>query len=109
MILPFPTNKSMGPENIIDTSKFSGFLKDIAEATKQRLFRRSRGLVMCAGNSKMAQVFDVGSYTVILASNAAQIPEALTRVPEYKRPKVSTRFLIQFGMMYPRQPIALCC
>lgn len=31
-------------------------------------------------------MFDVGSYTVVLADHAKQVPEALTRVPENKRP-----------------------
>jgi hypothetical protein len=114
MIIPFPTNKPMGPENILDTTKYKNFLDDIGEATR----RRSRGMTLgmdsddmlfgaaCAGS---AQVFDVGVYTVILADHVAQVPEALKRVSEDKRPSVRTQFLMHYGRMYPKQPVALCC
>jgi hypothetical protein len=51
-------------------------------------------------------VFYVGSYTVILAENVKQIPEALTRVAVSKRPKISSNFLIGFDKLYPGQPVA---
>lgn len=109
MILPFPTSEEMSEKNIIDTRPFKGFLKDIADASKVRT--RSLGIsksfsAVAAGG---AQVFDVGSYTVVLAEKASQIPAALSRVSERKRPEISTRFLIGFGKLYPDQPIALCC
>lgn len=113
MILPFPTSEPMGPNNIIDTRGFGKFLTDIGEATRMRMRSASFSLgskgfggPAAAG---VAQVFDSGSYTVILADHVAQVPEALTRVPADKRPEITTQFLIRFGMMYPKQPVALCC
>lgn len=109
MILPFPTSKLMNEANILDTRKYSDFLKSISESSKMLTLNRGLdedSLVGCAG---AAHVFDSGSYTVILVKNLAQVPEALKRVPESKRPKISTHFLIRYGQMYPGQPVAICC
>ena len=113
MILPFPTSEEMDENNIIDTSEFKYFLKDITNASKQRAFG-SKLLGFNGNHAKsawhsVAKVFDVGSYTVILAKNVNQIPEALTRVSENKRPKISNQFLEGFGKIYPNQPVAVCC
>lgn len=113
MILPFPTSTPMGPENMVDTKSFGSFLEDISNASKHVM--KSRSLYasdsMKGGPAaaSIAQVFDSGSYTVILADHVKQIPEALNRVPENKRPKVSLNFLFNYGRMYPNQPIVICC
>jgi hypothetical protein len=111
MILPFPTTAAMGPENIIDTRSFKGFLKDITNATKihTKSLGSDRRMRSASFGVAAAQVFDVGSYTVVLAEHVSQIPEALLRVPESKRPEISTRFLIGYGQLYPKQPVAVCC
>jgi hypothetical protein len=115
MVLPFPTETRMGEENVIDTRQFKNFLKDIGEASRHitkgmRGDRRSMTLGAASFDAdNLAEVFDVGSYTVILADNVFQIPEALTRVSAEKRPSVSTDFLIGYGELYPNQPIAVCC
>jgi len=110
MIIPFPTDMPMGSANILDTTKYRGFLNDITNATRRRS-------MMLGGHSKsyrrsvdnIAQVFDVGSYTVILADHVIQVPEALERVTINKRPAVSMDFLKAYGKLYPQQPVALCC
>lgn len=114
MVLPFPTETQMGAENVIDTRKFKDFLKDIGEASRHQTkgMRGDRRMTLGAAafnSDSLAEVFDVGSYTVILADNVFQIPEALTRVSAEKRPSVSTDFLIGYGELYPNQPIAVCC
>jgi hypothetical protein len=114
MILPFPTQVKMTQDNIIDTSSFKNFLKNISDASKRIEYTKSarRGFtlgVAAAGMDSFAEVFSVGSYTVVLADHVAQIPEALKRVPENRRPAVSNSFLIGFGQLYPKQPVALCC
>ncbi len=112
MVLPFPTDVKMGKDNIIDTSKFKSFLKNITNASKHRSFTKgARRLTLgsAAFHDSLAEVFDVGSYTVVLADKVSQIPEALTRVPKEKRPEISTQFLLGFGHLYPQDPIAICC
>jgi hypothetical protein len=112
MIIPFPTDVPMGPENTLDTSKYKNFLTDISEASKHHMrsakFNSDYFTLECAAGG-VAQVFDVGSYTVILADNVAQVPAALQKVSLDKRPEVTTQFLLHYGRMYPKQPVALCC
>ena len=86
MILPFPTDKKMDDKNVIDTSKFSSFLSDITKASKIKTFsdvRIRRSMTLGAVRAS-ALVFESGSYTVVLANNIDEIPEALSRVPELK-------------------------
>ncbi len=114
MVLPFPTDKPMTKNNVIPALGFRSFLDDIADASRERYL--SRGLddfddivLGCAVSMPPAQVFSAGSYTVILADHVAQIPEALTRVPNNQRPTIHTQFLLRYGAMYKKQPIAICC
>jgi hypothetical protein len=114
MVLPFPTKVPMGPDNVIDTSKFKWFLKDISNATKMQsrgMTRKSRSVSFGLDDDLLgaAQVFDVGSYTVVLADNVEQIPSALRKVASHRRPTVTMGFLEGFAELYPEQPIALCC
>lgn len=112
MVIPFPTDMAMGPANVIDTSAFKSFLKDISDASMivskgfNSALIGSRSLTSSRG---IAQVFDVGSYTVILAENVSQIKEALKKVVPEKRPEVSKNFLYGYDELYPHQPIAICC
>lgn len=111
MVLPFPTSVPMNEQNVIDTSKFKSFLTDIAEATKRRrrsAYLGSKGAV-AAGSDDDALVFDVGSYTVVLAESVGKIGKALERVPENRRPTISNQFLLGYYKLYPNQPIAVCC
>lgn len=114
MVLPFPTNGTpMGQENVIDTRKFKNFLEDIGEASRMRMKSARRGGMRLGSdgfdNDSRAEVFDSGSYTIVLATNVWQIPEALSRVPAEKRPNVTSDFLIGYSDLYPEQPIAVCC
>ena len=114
MVLPFPTSAEMSEDNVIDTRKFKHFLQDITNASQRHTkgmsndgMLRSRRFGAVAGAA--AVVFDVGSYTVVLADEVGQIPEALTRVKAARRPTVSDAFLEGYGEFYPDQPIAVCC
>jgi hypothetical protein len=110
MVLPFPTSVDMSQDNVIDTSKFKNFLKDISNASRDlRRSMRSRNMLFGSRIDGVAKVFDSGSYTIVLATNVWQIPEALSRVSVEKRPSVTSDFLIGYNDLYPDQPIAVCC
>lgn len=114
MVLPFPTEVAMGRENVIDTTRFKNFLEDIGEASRHITKSAGRrGMTLGAASfdadGLRAEVFDSGSYTIVLATNVWQIPEALSRVPAEKRPNVSSDFLIGYNDLYEGQPIAVCC
>jgi len=58
---------------------------------------------------KSVQVFTKGSYTVVLASKATDIPEALARVPVERRPEINSDIFKAYGDWYPGSTFALCC
>lgn len=91
------------PENVIDTRGFDTFLDDIHKATRIRGRSELRSL------ASSAQVFHVGSYTVVLAERSEAIAQAISRVPEKKRPAVNPSVLQAFDELYPGWPLAVCC
>lgn len=105
MILPIPAATMLGPENVIDTRSFPHFLDDIQDAVE------SSGFITFGGGGELseAQVFDTGSYTVVLAERASAIARALDRVPEQKRPPLNPEILRAFEDLYAGWPLAVCC
>jgi len=108
MILPIPARGELGPENVIDTSSFKHFLDDITEATRRQT-RGARGMDVDLSLSQGAQVFDVGSYTVVLARRPNDVGEALARAPAAKRPERREDVLISYNVNYPGSWLAMCC
>lgn len=116
LILPFPTDKEMTEDNVISTKGFPKFLDDMAEATRISENLTSRSFNSDLFDSRVdgfslreALVFSSGSYSIILAEHTLQIPSALKKIPEERRPFVSTEFLNGYAELYPRMPIAVCC
>lgn len=110
MILPIPTNEELGESNIIDTQKARWFLKDMAAPAVMYRGGTKGGRDLVLGSSSYVKVFDSGSYTVVIASDATAIPEALERVAENRRPIINNPgFFEEYGKLYPGWPIAVCC
>jgi hypothetical protein len=111
MILPFPTSQEMGPENIVDTTQFSRFLKDITNASRIDTLSDMLGgrLNSTRSFTKAAVIIESGSYTVVLAHDPKDIPDTLAKLPENKRVEISDAFLEGYAALYPDQPIAVCC
>lgn len=108
MVLPIPA-VTLGPKNTVDTRKFKDFLSNIINATRSKSRSLSRGVGEAFGLSKSVQVFDVGSYTVVLARNPSAIVDGLASVPEDKRPALNETVIASFAANYPGWPIAVCC
>ena len=107
MVLPLPAKVMPGPGNVVDARGFRRFLDDIHDATRDwSRVPRSAGLDELEA---AAQVFDVGSYTVVLASSARTVRGALERVPASKRPVLNAVALGAFEALYPGWPLAVCC
>lgn len=108
MILPFPTDVPLHRGNVIDTSNFPKFLEDITNASK--IQRRSLGFSMSSAMVAKGgvDVFQSGSYSVILADNIKLVPGAMSNIPDDRRIALSYRFLMSFGKLYPDQPVAVC-
>ena len=104
MILPIPAAVMPDERNVIDTRTFASFLGDIHRATE------FEGEVCRGGRWRAAaKVFDVGSYTVVLAKTARAISDALHLVPDDKRPAAGLRLIESFEELYPGWPLAICC
>lgn len=108
MILPFPAIPgSMTRNNVVSTEYCPNLLKDMARAIMPARRSVTRGIV---AKSLGVEVFESGIYTVILAHDARDIPEALERdVPEDKKPNIKPELFETYSKWYPKWPIALCC
>jgi hypothetical protein len=110
MTLPIPA-KNIGQENCIDTRPFKNFLKNIIDSAKSPLLSRSAKGVAASAASSYGEVFDVGSYTVVIAKTAhpSGIRALLKQVPENKRPEVNVEIFQSLYKLYENWPIAICC
>lgn len=113
MLLPIPSASVMGPENAIDMRACKNVLKDYEQAyldQKPRTRGLTKGLSDSMDFSRAAvQVFDSGSYTIVLARDANYINTALEQVPENKRPNPRPDIFGAYAKLYPGWHIALCC
>lgn len=108
MVIPVPSSTEMGPENLLDTSENSHVLKDMVDVLRPK----TKGFFPDNLSAKSAgvQVFDHGIYTVVLAKDPAQIPQALDRVRQDRRPANLNPVLFNFYKdAYPGEHIALFC
>jgi hypothetical protein len=106
MILPIPAKEPMGPANVLDTRAYKRFLKDISEASRRVTRSATRSASAYAAST---QVFQVGSYTVVLGDDPISIDAALRTVPEQVRPTIKRDLVASFTKNYPGWPVAVCC
>jgi hypothetical protein len=110
MILPFPAREVMGARNCLETEGMRWLMNDLAAAVDiPRLTRGFSPKMAILGSSRAVSVFESGTYTVVLADDARDIPLALGRVPEEKRPDLNDDIFEAYAKWYPQWPIALCC
>jgi hypothetical protein len=110
MILPFPASAPMDARNCLESEGLRWMMNDLAAAIDlPRLTRGfgTKGLTL--GSSRAVSVFESDAYTVVLADDARDIPNALDRVPENKRPDLNEEIFDAYAKWYPRWPVALCC
>jgi hypothetical protein len=114
MLLPFPCLPgTMSSANILETKNCPDILKDIAIAVKPPA-PQSANYQMAAqssfSRSAPVEIFKAsGIYTVVLAQDARDIPQALNRVPKEKRPKLNPELFEAYAKWYPNWTFALCC
>lgn len=110
MILPFPSSKFMGPKNCLESEGLRWLMNDLAASITPHRFARSKSSTVGAvyGSSRVL-TFDSGIYTVVLAEDARDIPSALHKVPEEKRPDINDKIFDAYARFYQGWPIALCC
>jgi hypothetical protein len=112
MILAIPAKNELGPQSVIDTRGFKDILKLYAELFPNHARTRglTKGVTLCSDDSYSVQVFDSGSYTVVLSKNLDLIEKALAQVDEKKRPTISSDLLNGLKKMYPADwQYVFCC
>ena len=108
MLLHLPARKVTSAQ-FLNMGRCDRVLRDMAAAVQSmgRGPTYSRAVDWMDGGR--VEVFEHDIYTVVLADRATDIPRALERVPERKRPEVSRELLEFYGDCFPRHPVALCC
>lgn len=96
----------MGRENFVDMTTCPHVLDDMVKAVTPTTRGGSFGTLSV---SKHVDVFDVGTYTVVLAQDARDIPEALHRVPTERRPAIRPDLCQFYNQHFHGWPVALCC
>ncbi len=115
MLLPVPAESvHMGPENMLDLRQVPHLIEDYARAVQARTLGHDGSDSRRGGGARSfdaPQVFEHGSYTVVLAQRAGDIQGALSRVPEDRRPRVRVDLLDALGTLYPEpwHKFLLCC
>jgi hypothetical protein len=110
MILPIPASAAMGPDNAIDTRGFPLLLKNYVNLLARPL--RGHGPIPCAAPPPASvQVFQRGSYTIVLARDAstAAIMTAVDALPAAKRPTIDRAMFDAYLRWYPGWHLAICC
>jgi hypothetical protein len=108
MILHFPAQGRMGPDNVIDTKRDSDFLDRMVTALSPPL--RFRGATRGFSLGMSVQVFKSGIYTVVMSDRPSLIPRALeTLVEPAKRPTINPELLQFYEDTMPGWTTAVCC
>ncbi len=120
MILPIPAiPNSMSQDNMFDGRQFRGIAHDLYKScrdTSSALLDSLDSVLMQTNSVSNGmdshvhiEVFNKGSYTVVLSNSAKAIPTALQRVPEEKRPDLNQAIFDAYERWYPGWTFALCC
>jgi hypothetical protein len=108
MLLHLPARK-VTSAHFLNVGRCDQVLRDMAAAVQSM----GRGRYLSDETDWMGggrvEVFEHDIYTVVLADRATDIPRALDRVPERKRPVVSSELLAFYADCFPGYPVALCC
>jgi len=108
MLLHVPTDK-LSADNLIPTRHAPMFMDDLGAAVPS-LMPTTRGGGMFGHVSKGApQVVRYGAYEIVLASAATDIPAALSKVSQNKRPSVNYPLLEWFDRNRPGHSFVLPC
>jgi|SRR5579859_6625313 len=104
MLLHLPA-VGMTQQNFLDTRSCRHILRDMVTSLMPQTRSHSFG-----GMSKgHVQVFEYDIYTVVLATDASLIPNALPLVPAHKRIAVNQPLFDFYARCYPGYAVALCC
>jgi hypothetical protein len=112
MILPIPSAIAMTPANCIDMTGAEKVFRKYEEVVRPRSRGLSKGAPAAAAVDSL-QVFDSGSYTVLLTKqlNLTALRQAMEALPEDKRLELSfaqAKVFSAFRKLYPDWHVAIC-
>ncbi len=108
MLLHLPASE-MSQGNFLDTSDHPDVLRDMVAALEPAAAGAAPGRGVGQPAAGAVEVFDHDVYTVVLAADPRDIPAALERVPEHKRPQLAPELFAFYAETFPLYPVALCC
>ncbi len=108
MLLHLPAAGAMTQANFLNTADTPYALRDLVDAVRPPVWAQGSGAV-AAGEPRGVEVFDHDVYTVVLAADPRDIPAALARVPEHKRPTIGDELFGFYARAFPGYPVAVCC
>ncbi len=108
MLLPIPSDATMGPDNMLDTTEAKHCLKDYADAVRTHNNGDDERKYGGARSRRSVQVFNKGSYTVALADSAKDLTAALNYLPVGRRPSANPEIFAAYDRLYPDWKMALC-
>jgi hypothetical protein len=113
MIIPIPSAAPMGPDNCIDMTGAEKVFREYEECLRPKTRGWSKGVAVAAGPMNDLQVFESGSYTVLLTKdmNLTALREAMATLPEGKRLELdvaAAKVFSSFRKLYPDWHIAIC-
>jgi hypothetical protein len=101
MLLHFPAvPASMTQANVVDTARTPEILRDIVKPL-EAMERQTLAWSASAPASRGMEVFRSGIYTIVLASDAGDIPGALDRVPPRKRRPLNRILFEWYAARFP--------
>lgn len=105
MVLHLPS-PALGQEHFVPVGEHRDVLQRMVNALRPP---PTAGAFAAVGVAPAVTVFEHDIYTVVLASDPTQIPGALSRVPERKRPALNPELFDFYAKVFPQHSIALCC
>jgi hypothetical protein len=108
MLLHLPA-RTVTSAQFLDVGRCEQVLRNMAAAIPPPVSRAAAAGMDWMEYGGQVEVFEHDIYTVVLADHATDIPHALERLPERKRPQVNRELLAFYEDTFPRHPIALCC
>jgi hypothetical protein len=110
MLLHLP-GVGMTQDNFVDTSGARYILRNMVHALEPPMpaFGAAPGSAPTGAGPPPVQVFEHDIYTVVLATDASLIPDALRLVPEHRRIPANRPLFDFYAQSYPEHAIALCC
>ena len=113
MIIPIPSATPMSQANCVDMTGAGSVFKDYWDILRPRTRGMSKGVAVAGGLDDSLEVFDSGSYTVLLTKQVGltDLREAMAKLPPDKRIELDlqkAKIFSAYRKFYPDWHIAIC-